>query len=71
MLFIDMRTPRASKSRYQEALFNVANMDTNGAIESVHINGVSVPRGVGGDTPLKGLNGDVQPARVCFSGFLS
>ena len=25
----------------------------------------------GGGTPLKGLNGDVQPARVCFSGFLS
>ena len=25
----------------------------------------------GGGTPLKGLNGDVRPARVCFSGFLS
>ena len=65
-----MRTPRAFNSRYQEALFNVANMDTNGAIESVHINNVSVPPG-GGDTPLKGLNGDVPPARVCFSEFLS
>ena len=65
MLFIDMRTPRTFESRYQEALFNVAIMDTNGAIESVHINGVSVPRvgGGGGNTPLKGFNGDVQPAR--------
>ena len=26
--------------------------------------------GGGGGTPLKGLNGDVRPARVCFSGFL-
>ena len=25
----------------------------------------------GGGTPLSGLNGDVRPARVCFSGFLS
>ena len=25
----------------------------------------------GGGTPLQGLNGDVRPARVCFSGFLS
>ena len=25
----------------------------------------------GGGTPLKGLNGDVLPASVCFSGFLS
>ena len=25
----------------------------------------------GGGTPLKGLNGDVRPASVCFSGFLS
>ena len=24
-----------------------------------------------GGTPLQGLNGDVRPARVCFSGFLS
>ena len=24
-----------------------------------------------GGTPLYGLNGDVRPARVCFSGFLS
>ena len=24
----------------------------------------------GGGTPLQGLNGDVRPARVCFSGFL-
>ena len=63
MLFIDMRTPRAFEFRYQEALFNVAIMDTNGAIESVHINGVSVPLVAGGNTPLKGFNGDVQPAR--------
>ena len=69
MLFIDIRTPRAFKSRYQKALFNVANMDSNGSIESVHINGVSVP--LGGGTPLNGLHGDVRPARVCFSGFLS
>ena len=27
--------------------------------------------GGGGGTPLQGLNGDVRPARVCFSGFLS
>ena len=25
----------------------------------------------GGGTPLYGLNGDVRPARVCFSGFSS
>ena len=29
----------------------------------------AIPGG-GGGTPL-GLNGDVRPARVCFSGFLS
>ena len=45
-------------------------MDSNGSIESVHINGVSVPLG-GGGTPFNGLHGDVRPARVCFSGFLS
>ena len=27
--------------------------------------------GGGGVLPYKGLNGDVRPARVCFSGFLS
>ena len=53
MLFIDMRTPRAFEFRYQEALFNVAIMDTNGAIESVHINGVSVPLVGGGGYSLK------------------
>ena len=47
MLFIDIRTPRVGVLRYQKALFNVANMDSNGSIESVHINGVSVPLGGG------------------------
>ena len=27
--------------------------------------------GGGGGTPLKGLNGDMRPARVRFTGFLS
>ena len=42
-------------------------MDSNGSIESVHINGVS-PLG-GGGTPFNGLHGDVRPARVCFRDF--
>lgn len=31
----------------------------------------TLPPSRGGGTPLYELNGDVRPARVCFSGFLS
>ena len=47
-----------------------ANLGITGQVAVFKIPGF-VCKSRGGGTPLKELNGDVGPARVCFSGFLS